>query len=190
MKLSAGEYQNELQRTLADLDTALVEEIAEKVKGLTQRQGTLFVAGNGGSAATASHLVCDIQKTVLGHGTPNTAKARHRVIALNDNVPLLTAWGNDAHYDQVFAQPLLNLGSENDLLLVITGSGNSPNILEALAVAKEIGMQSYAFLGFDGGKAKGLADEHFLIAHDHYGVIEDMHMIIVHMLTDLLKHHE
>lgn len=146
----------------------------------------VFIAGNGGSAATASHMACDFQKTTLGKSHDQLPK-RIRAIALSDNAPLISAWGNDVSYDLIFAQQLRNLADAGDVLLVITASGNSPNIIAALEAAKEIGVDTIGFLGFQGGKAKALCDISVIAESSNYGVIEDAHSIFMHMATAELR---
>lgn len=151
-----------------------------------EKSKTLFIAGNGGSAATASHMACDLGKTILGK-KPRENNRRLRVICLNDNIPLMTAWGNDEGYEYIFSEQLRNLGTSQDALVIITGSGNSPNILQAIEAAKEIGMETFGILGFDGGKAKKILNDCLIVDSFDYGVVEDIHMITVHLITDWLK---
>jgi len=166
-----------------------IDSIGEVIKILEKKfnlKKTIFIAGNGGSAATASHMVCDLNKTVLGK-TPKQERKRFRVICLNDNIPLLTAIGNDLSYELVFSEPLRNYGRKGDLLLVITGSGNSKNVIEAVRVAKILRMDTVAFLGFDGGKVRNLVDKFILVPFYDYGVVEDLHMVLVHLITFYFK---
>lgn len=146
----------------------------------------LFVAGNGGSAATASHMAADLGKTILGKRIESTAR-RFRVHALTDNMPLLTAYGNDVSYDEVFAEPLRAWADRGDLLLVISASGNSPNVLRAVAAARELGLETIGLLGFEGGAVLPLLDHALVVRSAHYGYIEDAHSVVMHMLTDALK---
>lgn len=146
----------------------------------------VFIAGNGGSAATASHMACDFQKTTLGKSHDQLPK-RIRAIALSDNAPLISAWGNDVSYDLIFAQQLRNLADAGDVLLVITASGNSPNIIEALRSARELGVATIGFLGFRGGKAKPLCDVAVIAESEDFGVIEDAHSVFMHLLTAQLR---
>jgi D-sedoheptulose 7-phosphate isomerase len=142
----------------------------------------VFVIGNGGSAATASHMACDLQKTILGT-PPRSDVRRFRITALTDNIPLLTAWGNDASYDAVFSEQLKNLANAGDVLIVITASGNSPNIVEAVKTARELGLHTIGFLGFEGGKVKDLLDQPVVVRSENYGFIEDTHLVLNHLLT-------
>lgn len=150
-----------------------------------ERGSWVFVAGNGGSAALASHVACDFEKTVSGKD-PRSAKKRFRVTSLVDNVARLTAWANDETYDCVFSEPLRTQASPGDILLVITASGNSPNVLEALRTAREMGVTTIGCLGFDGGKAQALCDHPILVPIHDYGVVEGAHGVISHMITSWL----
>lgn len=167
----------------ACLDTLPLERIAGVIARLLEAYRTgqrVFIVGNGGSAATASHMACDLNKTVLGD---QQSAQGLRVICLSDNVPLLTAWANDVSYDIVFARQLQGWIEAGDVLIAITGSGKSPNIIEATKVAREAGATVIGFLGFDGGQMKSLADEVVLVESDNYGHIEDVHMILDHLIT-------
>lgn len=180
-----ADYAKELNEVLNGGDLPELFATVELLEKAFHEGKKVFIAGNGGSAATASHMMADFQKTTLGKSY-EIAK-RLKAIALSDNVPLITAWGNDASYNHIFAEQLRTLGEEGDLLLVITASGNSPNILEALNVAKSIGITTIGFLGFDGGKSKPLCDVALVVPSKDYGVIEDAHAVFMHMATAALK---
>jgi len=186
MSKQSSEYLQKLIRVLNNLDLKKIEQLKQKIQSMINTGETFFVCGNGGSAATASHMACDLGKTILGK-KPRDNKKRLRVISLNDNIPLLTAWGNDEGYQYVFSEVLKNLAKKDDFLLVITGSGNSANILEAVKEAKTIGIETFGLLGFDGGKAKNMLDNYLLVESDDYGLVEDAHAIINHLLTDYFK---
>ena len=147
-----------------------------------QRGDTIFLAGNGGSAANANHLAAD-----LIYGVNQQGRGVFRVHSLAANPSVLTCLGNDIGYENIFSHQLEALAESGDLLLVFSGSGNSPNILQALKAAKKIGVTSMALLGYDGGGAKALADLpiHFPI-HDMQAV-EDLHMIVGHLLMKVLR---
>jgi len=143
------------------------------------------VVGNGGSAATASHMTADFQKTVLGKEIG--ISRRIKAIALSDNVPVITAWGNDFGYDLIFSEQLRTLAEPGDLLIVITASGNSPNIVAALEAAKQLGVATIGLLGFQGGKSKALCDAPIVVESTNYGIIEDAHSIFMHMMTAAMR---
>ena len=169
----------------AVLDALSRDDLCDMVDSLhrAHEEGRhVFVIGNGGSAATASHMACDLQKTVLGT-PPRPGARRLKITALTDSVPLLTAWGNDAGYETVFAQQLENVANEGDLLVVITASGNSRNVVEAVKTARTLGLHTIGLLGFDGGRVKDLLDQAVIVSSDHYGHIEDAHLVVNHLIT-------
>lgn len=180
------EYRTGLQAVLSSLPVEDVATFIDYIHKAYEQGKQLFIVGNGGSAATASHMACDLAKTVLGKGNTRELR-RFKVVALTDNVPLITAWGNDVSYDTVFAEQLRNLANSGDLLIVITGSGNSPNIVEAVKAARELGVQSVGLLGFAGGVVKGMVDHSVVVESESFGYIEDMHMILTHLITEYFK---
>lgn len=181
-----GDYLAGLQALVAALPRDDVRVAITRIERAYDDGHQIFIAGNGGSAATASHMACDLGKTTLGRA-PAPGTRRFRAIALTDNMPLVTAWGNDVSYDQVFAEQLRNLANPNDLLIVITASGNSPNILEAVRAARELGVVTLGLLGFDGGAVKGLLDHSVVARSDDYGHIEDAHTVLNHLITAFFK---
>jgi len=180
------DYLERLKISLQKLDLNKLELLKIRIGSLIGTNYTLFICGNGGSAATSSHLACDLGKTILGR-YPRRSYKRLRVISLNDSIPTLTAWGNDEGYEHIFAEQLKNLGKKKDLLIVITGSGNSANILKVLKEARKLGVKTFGFLGFNGGKAKNLVDDFILVESNDYGIIEDTHHIVIHLITDYFK---
>lgn len=171
-------YKTELVNTIQEIDNKTVVELAELIIKTSLKGKKIFFVGNGGSAATASHFVCDLQKT---------SRQKINAICLNDNLSLLTAWANDYGYDYIFSEQLKNVGSKGDLLIIISASGNSANIINALKTAKKLGISTFGLLGFDGGRVKKMITNFMLIASNDYGVVEDMHLIINHMITAHLK---
>jgi D-sedoheptulose 7-phosphate isomerase len=164
------------------LDSLPYEQIEEMTHQLWQacHQGrTVFSFGNGGSAALASHFACDLGKgTLIGL---NGSK-RFRVIALTDNLPLITAWANDTSYDDVFAEQLRSLAIVGDVALAISGSGNSGNVLRALEVARSSGCTTMGITGYSGGKMKALCDYCVVVPSDNMQIIEDFHLSVCHAL--------
>jgi D-sedoheptulose 7-phosphate isomerase len=140
------------------------------------------VFGNGGSAALASHCACD-----LGKGTTTNGNRRFRVLALTDNIPLMTAWANDASYDDIFAEQLTPFIDKGDIALAISGSGNSPNVLKALLVARQAGAFTIGLTGFQGGKMKRLCDLCIIVPSDNMQVIEDLHVSVNHSIFTALR---
>jgi D-sedoheptulose 7-phosphate isomerase len=142
----------------------------------------IFIIGNGGSAGTASHMACDLAKNVLGK-LPDKAKKRFRVMSMTDNVPMITALSNDLGFEHVFTEQLHLFARCGDLLIVISGSGNSPNVIRAIELAHEMGLRTAGLLGFGGGKAQPLLDTTVLVPDFTYGYVEDMHMVFDHLIT-------
>ena len=139
---------------------------------------TIFVCGNGGSACTASHFVCDVVK-----GASYQRDRRFKIMALTDSLPTLTAYSNDVGYDCVFAEQLKNFAQPDDLVMCISGSGNSPNVVCAMEYANSIGCKTIALTGRDGGKLGPMAQLNLHVAVPHMGRIEDAHMVMCHMIA-------
>ncbi len=188
MEEIAERYLTDLHSAMTKIPKGAIAAVSDSIVEAFEQGKQIFVAGNGGSAASASHMACDFAKTTLGKSHEKISK-RMKAIALSDNVPLLTAWGNDVGYEVVFAEQLRNLANAGDLLIVITASGNSPNIIECLNASRELGLKSIGLLGFQGGKARELCDIAIVVESSDYGVIEDGHMILNHMFTEFLKQH-
>lgn len=143
---------------------------------------TIYFFGNGGSASTASHFVCDIGKaTIRGDGK------RFRCVALVDNVESLTAWANDAEYARVFSEQLATLAHPGDVAFGISGSGNSPNVLRAMEVARSMGLRTIGLTGMGGGKLKGLVEIPVVVPSNNMQHIEDVHLLVGHLLTSYLR---
>jgi D-sedoheptulose 7-phosphate isomerase len=176
------DYFERLRRLIDKMPVERIEAIGEILLDAYRHDKQVFVVGNGGSAATASHMACDLGKNTI---RPNLR--RFRITSLTDNVPLLTALANDGGYGHVFSEQLMNLIRPGDVLIALSGSGRSPNILEAIRYARSQSATVVALLGFDGGEAVELADEYVLVPSDDYGLIEDMHMILDHVLTGYFK---
>jgi Phosphoheptose isomerase len=175
-------YVDDLTRLLAALDTEAIVKFADILFSAYQEGRTVFFAGNGGSAATASHFACDMAKTVTGYSKGK----RLRAVSLADSVPLLTAWGNDSAYDDVFAEQLRNLARPGDCLVAISCSGKSKNVVRAVELARAMGLTTVGLLGFDGGTLKPMVDLPIVIESDNYQRVEDVHSIIMHIVTDRL----
>ncbi len=167
---------------IGKLDLVRVQEIVIALERARREGRRLFVFGNGGSAATASHFACD-----LGKGTIQPALPRFKIICLNDMTPTLTAYANDTGFENVFAEPLISLAERGDLAITFSASGNSPNILRALQTARERGLTTIGLSGFDGGKLPSLCDLHLNIPARSYGHVEDLHLAICHAVCESLK---
>jgi D-sedoheptulose 7-phosphate isomerase len=176
--VDAKQYFNELQRVMIALPKDGADQIVDILGGAYNAGRTVFVCGNGGSAALASHFACD-----LGKGTAycNGGK-RFRVLALTDNLPTLTAWANDSGYEHVFSEQLKNFVQPNDVLFAISGSGNSKNILNALQSAREAGATTVGLSGFQGGAMKSLCDLCVVVPSNDMQIIEDLHLALAHSI--------
>ena len=172
-------YLSELKAALDTLDLSAVQRAREWVGEIRREGRQLFLCGNGGSAATASHLANDLGKGA-SYGRPR--ENRFRVVALTDNVPWITSLANDVGYEAIFAEQLRNLGQPGDLLIAISGSGNSSNVLNAVQVAREQGMRSIGWCGFGGGKLAGLVDLPVVVGSHHMGRVEDVHAVLMHLI--------
>jgi D-sedoheptulose 7-phosphate isomerase len=182
---------------LADNIDTYIERLGTAVEALPRDRLTLlgemlyrayrngkqvFTLGNGGSASTASHMAADLAKNTIG---PNMR--RFRILSLNDNAAIVTALANDLGYENVFREQLENLIMPGDLLIAISASGRSPNVLKALRYARSQCAETACLLGFDGGEAASLCDVAIVVPSDHYGMIEDVHLIINHILVDFFQ---
>lgn len=181
----ARQYIQNLKTVLDRLPLEPIEHIITALERAHAERRQIFIIGNGGSAATASHMMNDLNKGTLGH-KGDAPWGRFRVIALTDNVSLMTAWANDTDYNHIFSEPLKNLANPGDLLIAISASGNSPNILAACDAAKQMGVTIIGLTGFGGGKLAQLADISLTVPSNEYGPVEDVHMILDHILTSYL----
>src|SRR5437899_2810070 len=181
----AKTYVQDLKSVLDKLPFDKLDGIVVAIESAHEAGKQIFIIGNGGSAATASHMMNDLNKGTLGHKGDGTWK-RFRVIALTDNVSLMTAWANDTDYNHIFSEPLKNLAQRGDVLVAISASGNSPNIIAAVEAAKQIGVKVIGLIGFGGGKLSKMADVSFVVPSDGYGPVEDVHMILDHIITGYL----
>lgn len=165
---------------LLAIDGEAIAQAVELLEEARRASGTIFVAGNGGSAATASHLAND-----LGKATRSSLKPPVRVQGLSDNTPWITALANDEGYDRVFAGQLENFARAGDVLIVISASGNSPNLIAAVECAMAKAVPTIALLGFDGGVLRGMVDVPLWLSSDHgaYASIEDAHSVLCHAIT-------
>jgi D-sedoheptulose 7-phosphate isomerase len=170
-------YKTDLLQAVETIDLAKVGEAIDILRQARDEKRHIFVCGNGGSASTASHFVCDMVK-----GASFGREARFRIMALTDSLPTITAYSNDVSYDCVFAEQLKNFAQPGDVVIAISGSGNSPNVLRAIEYAGSIGCRTIALTGRDGGKLGPLAELNLQASVPHMGRIEDVHMIVMHMI--------
>ena len=179
----AAAYFEQYSHAAATLDQAALRRAGELVGEVISKGGTIYSCGNGGSAAIANHLACDCLKGIRA-GTA----IRPRVCSLSTTVELITAIANDISYDDVFSYQLDSLGQPGDLLIAISSSGSSPNIVKALKLAKEKGLKTLAFTGFGGGESAKVADVSLHVQAENYGVVEDVHQSLMHLLAQYTRH--
>ena len=176
-------YMQQVAKLLEDLPAKTDRFVDTLYQGF-ERGKKIFLCGNGGSAANASHFGQDLAKGTL---SSMNAKRRFKVIPLTDNIGFITALANDEGYDSIFEQQLRNLGESGDVLVAISGSGNSPNILRAVEYAKSIGMTTVGVTGYDGGKLRTLADESVHIDIMDMGMCEALHGVVFHAAMCFLR---
>lgn len=184
-----SEHTNTIHHYLKDLESIIdkfpvddLEQFLRILENARDKEAAIFICGNGGSWATAAHMVCDFSKN-----TRMPDAKRMIVLGLGDNIPSLTAYANDEGYDRVFAEPLISLMKPGDVLIAISGSGNSPNVLRTVETAHAIGGTTLGLTGFVGGELKGVVDHCITIPSDSMEIIEDCHMIVDHILTICLR---
>lgn len=164
------------------LDLQALSKVAAVIERAQAAGRFIWVCGNGGSAASAAHVGCDFGKTASRKGAKPL-----KCVSLSDNTAFMTAIGNDLSFEETFSRQLENVVAKGDVVILISGSGNSGNLVAAAKLARRRGARVVSLLGFDGGRLKSLSDEVILIPSDQYGVIEDLHMSIAHILTFYLK---
>lgn len=179
---AVAQYRERLLQAVADVNEGEVTLMASELIEARQRSATIFLAGNGGSSSTVNHYAID---WMLGTEVGNPP---FRVISMSESVASVSATGNDKGFDFVFSRQLERLGEQGDLLVLVSASGNSPNLLEAAKVAKVKGIRIVSVSGFDGGRLKDLADVsvHTPTQAGDYGVAEDVHLAIGHMIKEAL----
>ncbi len=181
--VAAKEYFASLQDVLAHLDFSVIDRMTDVVWENYGGDRALYIFGNGGSAALASHFACDI-----GKGTVAAGRKRLRTVALTDNVPLITALANDLAYADIFSEQLVGLAEKGDTVLAISGSGNSPNVVRGLEEARKLGLRTLVLTGFEGGRVKSLADLCLIVPSDNMQHIEDVHLCATHAIFRAIRH--
>ncbi len=172
------QYLEALRKTLEAIDLNKVEQAIGWFRQARAEDRQIFVCGNGGSAAAASHFVTDVVK-----GASYGRDRRFRILALTDSTPTITAYANDVGYEAVFLEQLKNFARPGDLVMGISGSGNSPNVLWAIEYANSIGCRTLALTGRDGGRLAPLAQLSICVPEPHMGRIEDAHLVVCHMIA-------
>jgi D-sedoheptulose 7-phosphate isomerase len=175
-------YLAQVADVLGRLPVEALERMVYRLEEARWKSQQVFTCGNGGSAATAIHFASDLSKGALAPDKP-PIKAE----SLCDNIALLTAWANDVAYDEIFAQQMTPWVKPGDVLIAISGSGNSANVLRAVDVAKAAGATTIGFTGFNGGKLKGMVDICITVASDSMEQIEDVHLLLCHLVTTCLR---
>ncbi len=171
------QYRAQILDTIRSLDLQQIQRAIDTLAKARDEGRHIFTCGNGGSASAASHFATDIVK-----GASFGREKRFRIMALSDSLPTLTAYSNDVNYECVFVEQLKNFAEAGDVVIAISGSGNSPNVLRAMEYANSIGCRTIALTGRDGGKLGPLAEIHLQVKHPHMGRIEDAHLIMLHMI--------
>lgn len=182
MKSVIVEYVSDVKRLCDSLDAEQIDAACGLILEKYESGKQIFVAGNGGSAGTSNHFSCDFGKNAV-KGDVNKPK----IISISANIEVLTALGNDFSYADVFSEQMKNLFNDGDLILLISASGNSPNVLKAAEYAKKHGGKVIGFTGFDGGKLKDVSDICINVPSDSYEKIEDLHMMLTHMVVCWFK---
>lgn len=175
-------YLCQLSETIDNISREAIWSVIEVLLDAWRNGRRVFVFGNGGSASTASHMVNDLNKLTIMPG-----KRRFKALCLTDNVPLMTAWSNDTSYENAFAEQMLNFLEPRDVVIGISCSGNSSNVLKALEVAREHGAVTISFTGNSGGQCMGLTDYCIAVPSDQIGQQEDAHLILDHVIANTLK---
>ena len=184
VKLSPRQFLERVGEELDRIDAGQVQTLADLIFECYQNRRFVFVIGNGGSGSNASHFCEDVGKgTLRRQDFDNDAKKRVRILSLTDNTPYILAWGNDEGFDRVFVEQLKNLASPGDLLIAISGSGNSPNVLRAIEWANRNGLTTFGCTGFDGGKLRQLAQHGLHVPLDDMGIVESIHLTAFHWVV-------
>lgn len=178
-----GSYIEMEKRVMDSLDAERINQVMNLLEETREREGVIYICGNGGSASTASHFVCDFNK-----GVSLEQDQKYNFVCLNDNVPNMMAIANDIGYDQIFRIPLENKITSQDLFIGISGSGNSRNVILAAKYAKSCGAVVVGITGYDGGELKKLADYNLHVAIDNMQIVEDIHIMFDHMMMWILAY--
>jgi D-sedoheptulose 7-phosphate isomerase len=178
-------YVEDLKSTLDELDHAVLASVVDAFERARKDQRQILIIGNGGSAATAAHMACDLGKGTVDRGNPGFV--RFRALSLTDNAALITALGNDLSFEDVFAEQLATVMIDGDVVVFISASGNSPNLVRAAEYARSRGAETVGLLGFGGGRLAEMVDHAVVVSSRNYGVSEDFHLIVQHVLTQYLR---
>lgn len=175
-------YMSKLQQTMDQLSQPLISDVIHVLQRARMRGSQVFIMGNGGSASTASHFVCDLAKNTRCDGLPH-----FRAIGLADNMEIFSAYANDEGYENVFSQQLINLVRPDDIVIAISASGNSKNVVNAVEEAKKYGATTIGFTGFSGGRLGQIVDIQIHVHSDIIEHVEDIHLMLEHMIVRTIK---
>lgn len=185
--LDARAFLERVGQELLRVDLKQIQALADAIYDCYRKERFVFICGNGGSGSNASHFCEDLGKSTLKREDfENDNKKRLKVLSLTDNTPYILAWANDEGYDRIFVEQLKNLASPGDLLVAISGSGNSPNVLKAVEWANRRGLKTIGCTGFSGGKLRTLAQHNLHVPLDDMGIVESIHLTIFHWVLDHL----
>jgi D-sedoheptulose 7-phosphate isomerase len=175
-------YRDEIIRSWSTIDPAAVTAAVKILQDCIQRDGIIYACGNGGSAAIANHLLCDFQK-----GIQTDTSVKPRVVSLSSHLELITAISNDIGYEDIFAYQIRTMARPGDVLMTISASGSSENIVRAVSWAKSAGVPTIALVGFTGGRSATMADVTIHVAAENYGTVEDVHQSMMHLFAQYLR---
>lgn len=185
--LDVPEYLQRLSQELGQLDCAQIRSFSDVVFRCYEQGRFVFLCGNGGSGSNASHFCEDLGKgTLRREDYSDDAKKRLKVVSLTDNTAYIMAWANDEGYERIFVEQLKNLAAPDDLLVALSGSGNSPNVLRAVEWAVQHDLHTFALTGFDGGKLRGIAHQGLHVSLHDMGMVESIHLAVFHWVLDNL----
>ncbi|MCD4701550.1 MAG: SIS domain-containing protein [Candidatus Aegiribacteria sp.] len=182
MQKEISTYFNQINALAMKIPCKSIEELGIIIFEAYKNGRRIFVFGNGGGSATSSHFVCDLAK-----GTATPGKPRLKAISLSDNVPLITAWANDTDYTNTFGEQLKNLVEEGDVVIGLSGSGMSPNVINAFRVANRAGAISVLLSGYSGGEAAPVADKSIIVPSEDMQHIEDIHLMLCHIVFKMVR---
>ena len=182
----AGDYFRDYARKLYEAsqsaDVNAIQKAAEYIQSAFANGGILYVCGNGGSAAVSNHMTCDVMK-----GIQTDTNLTPRIVSLSSNIEIITAISNDISYDEIFAYQLRSMAKATDILMTISSSGNSENIVRAVEAAGKLGIPVISLSGFDGGRSSKMADISIHVNSDNYGIVEDLHQSVMHTLAQYIR---
>lgn len=185
IELPADAYLQRLQDEIKQVDQQALQRWADLVYQAWEDQQCVFILGNGGSGTTASHMCEDLGKSTLPESElHDESRKRLKVLSLTDNVGWIMAVGNDLSYDQIFVQQLMNFGAAGDVVIAISGSGNSPNVLHAVDWANRHGLRTFGLTGYDGGRLRAMQQDGLHVALDDMGMVESIHLCLFHWVLN------